>query len=160
MTFQIRSSAFESGQAIPKKHSGDGADVSPPLAWSSPPAGTAELALICDDPDAPTAEPWVHWVIYKIPADQTGLPEKVEPVQSPQAVAGALQGANSWPSGRTIGYRGPAPPPGHGTHHYHFKLYALDGPLKVKPGLTKAALLQAMAGHVLAETDLVGTYRR
>lgn len=160
MTFQIHSTAFESGQPIPTKHSGDGADVSPPLVWSSPPAGTAELALICDDPDAPTAEPWVHWVIYKMPADQTGLPENVEPVQTSQAIPGVLQGANSWPSGRTIGYRGPAPPPGHGTHHYHFKLYALDAPLKVKPGLTKAALLQAMTGHILAEAELMGTYRR
>jgi hypothetical protein len=160
MTMQISSIAFEGGKRVPTRHTGDGVDVSPPLTWSSLPEGTAELALICDDPDAPTAEPWVHWVIYKIPADQSGLPEKVEPVQSPKTVPGAMQGVNSWSSGRTVGYRGPAPPPGHGTHHYHFTLYALDGPLKVKPGLTKAGLLAAMSGHILAEAELVGTYER
>lgn len=160
MTFQIRSSAFEAGHPIPKKHTGDGTDVSPPLSWSSPPQGTAELALICDDPDAPTAEPWVHWVIYRIPAEQPGLPEGVEPVQGPKAVPAALQGTNSWSSGRKIGYRGPAPPPAHGTHHYHFTLYALDTPVKAKPGCSKTTLLAAMAGHILAEADLVGTYER
>lgn len=160
MTLGITSSAFENGAAIPKKHTGDGVDLSPPLAWSSLPEGTAELALLCDDPDAPTPEPWVHWVIYKIPKDQPGLPEGVEPVQTPKALAGVLQGANSWSAGNTVGYRGPAPPPGHGTHHYHFTLYALDTPLQLKPGLSKAALLAAMRGHILAEAELVGAYER
>lgn len=160
MAFQIQSSAFDDGQPVPKRHTGDGLDISPPIEWSSLPEGTAELALICDDPDAPTAEPWVHWVIYKIPASLPGLPEKVEPVLSPKTVAGAVQGVNSWSSGRTVGYRGPAPPPGHGTHHYHFTLYALDAPLKARPSLTKAGLLAAMAGHILAEAELVGTYER
>ena len=160
MTLKITSSAFENGATIPKKHTGDGVDLSPPLVWSSLPEGTAELALICDDPDAPTPQPWVHWVIYKIPTDQAGLPEAVEPVQDPKALAGVLQGANSWSAGNTVGYRGPAPPPGHGTHHYHFTLYALDAPLQVRPGLTKAALLAAMRGHILAEAELVGVYER
>ncbi len=160
MTFEIRSSAFEPGQPIPRRHSGEGADLSPSLTWSSPPEGTAELALICDDPDAPSPEPWVHWVIYKIPANQPGLPEGVDPVQSPSEVPGALQGANSWSSGRKIAYRGPAPPPGHGTHHYHFTLYALDTPIGPEPGLTKTALLTAMADHILAQTELIGTYER
>jgi Raf kinase inhibitor-like YbhB/YbcL family protein len=160
MPLHISSSAFEAGQPIPKKHTGDGTDVSPPLAWSSLPEGTVELALICDDPDAPTAEPWVHWVLYKIPFDQPGLPENVEPVQSPAGIPGAAQGINSWSSGRTIGYRGPAPPPGHGTHHYHFTLYALNAPLMVKPGLSKTALLATLSGHVLEVAELVGTYER
>ena len=158
--FQITSNAFEDGAPIPKKYTGDGVDLSPPLAWSSLPEGTAELALICDDPDAPTPRPWVHWVIYKIPKDQPGLPEGVEPVQDPKALAGVLQGANSWSAGNTVGYRGPAPPPGHGTHHYHFTLYALDAPLQARPGLSKAALLAAIRGHILAEAELVGTYER
>jgi Raf kinase inhibitor-like YbhB/YbcL family protein len=160
MTFQINSSAFSAGQPIPKRHSGDGEDISPPLAWTSLPEGTAELALICDDPDAPTAEPWVHWVIYKIPVDQAGLPEEVEPIKVPGEVPGALQGVNSWPSGQKIGYRGPAPPPGHGTHHYHFTLYALDAPLTVKSGLSKEALLTAMSDHVIEKAELIGTYER
>lgn len=160
MPIQLSSSVFEADQQIPTKYTGDGADVSPPLTWSFLPENTVELALICDDPDAPTAEPWVHWVIYKIPADQPGLPENVEPIHSPGEIPGAAQGINSWSSGRTVGYRGPAPPPGHGTHHYHFKIFALDTSLKVKPGLSKTALLAAISGHVLEVGELVGTYER
>ena len=160
MPIQLSCSVFEANHPIPEKYTGDGTDVSPPLTWSALPEGTVDLALICDDPDAPTAEPWVHWVIYKIPGNQSGLPEGVEPVRSPGEIPGAAQGLNSWPSGRTIGYRGPAPPPGHGAHHYHFKLYALDTSLKAKPGLSKTALLAAISGHVLEVAELVGTYER
>jgi Raf kinase inhibitor-like YbhB/YbcL family protein len=157
MSLSITSTAFQAGQSIPKKHTGEGADVSPPLAWSHLPAGTVELALICDDPDAPRPEPWVHWVIYKIPATATGLPENVAKVPEWKDPPGALQGRNSW--GR-VGYGGPMPPPGHGTHHYHFTLYALDTPLKVGAGLAKDELLAAMTGHVLADAELIGTYAR
>ena len=156
--FTLRSSAFESQQVIPRKYTGDGADVSPPLAWSSPPADTREFALIVDDPDAPTATPWVHWVIYRIPRTATGLPEHVPPELRVAKPLGAAQGANSWPEG--IGYRGPAPPQGHGVHHYHFRLYALDTALKCEPGLTKDELLVAIDGHVLAQATLVGAYQR
>lgn len=124
------------------------------------PPGTRELALICDDPDAPTPQPWVHWVIYKISPDVTGLPEGVPPATCIDHPVSALQGRNSWSSGRTTGYRGPAPPPRHGTHHYHFRLYALDAPLTLNAGVDKAALLGAMQGHILAEAELVGTYSR
>ncbi len=160
MKIELTSSAFAKGHSIPTKYTGEGADVSPPLSWSGLPEGTQELALICDDPDAPTAEPWVHWVIYKIPLEQAGLPEGVEPVKRPREVAGAMQGLNSWPSGQKIGYRGPAPPRGHGTHHYHFTLYALDAPLDVQTGLDKGALLEAMSGHVIGKAEVVGTYGR
>ncbi|MGI6419066.1 MAG: YbhB/YbcL family Raf kinase inhibitor-like protein [Thermoguttaceae bacterium] len=160
MAFEITSSAFEAGKRIPIKYTEDGDDVSPPLAWSSLPDGTAELALICDDPDAPTPQPWVHWVIYKVPLEQAGLPEGVEPVKRPREVPGAMQGLNSWPSGQKIGYRGPAPPRGHGTHHYHFTLYALDARLDVQTGLDKEALLEAMSGHVIGKAEVVGTYGR
>lgn len=159
MTISLTSAAFGDSQPIPKKYTGDGEDVSPAIAWGELPAGTRELALVCDDPDAPTAQPWVHWVIYKIPADAKGLPENVPAESKVAALKGALQGLNSWPSGQRIGYRGPAPPPGK-THHYHFHLYALDAPLDVKPNLDKGALLQAMQGRVIGEGLLTGTYRR
>ena len=157
MKLTVKSTAFAEGQVIPKKYTGEGQDVSPPLSWSGLPAETKELALICDDPDAPRAEPWVHWVIYKIPAAAAGLPENVARTEKVREPAGALQGKNSWGK---IGYGGPMPPPGHGVHHYHFKLYALDAALEVPGGLTKDELVKRMKGHVLAEGELIGTYRR
>jgi Raf kinase inhibitor-like YbhB/YbcL family protein len=160
MGMTIESAAFAGGEPVPRKHTGDGEDVSPSLSWQGVPDGTKELALICDDPDAPTPKPWVHWVIYKIPPETQSLPEDVPPSSRLESPITACQGRNSWSSGRTIGYRGPAPPPGHGTHHYHFKLYALDGELDVNPGIDKSALLEAMSGHILAEAELVGTYQR
>ena len=159
MSMTIGSDAFVEGQAVPQRHSGDGEDVSPGLRWSNLPAGTKELALICDDPDAPTPQPWVHWVIYCIPPDATGLTEGVPRKGLLDDPPGAMQGINSWPSDN-VGYRGPAPPPGHGVHHYHFKLYALDAELGLKSGLTKEALLKAMDGHVLGQGELIGTYQR
>ena len=135
MTIQITSSAFAQGHPIPKKYTGEGDDVSPPLSWSEIPEGTKELVLICDDPDAPTAEPWVHWVIYKIPADAKGLPEGVPRKPRLKEPPGAVQGKNSWPASEAIGYRGPMPPPGHGVHHYYFKLYALGRPIDGRAGL-------------------------
>ena len=160
MTLQVTSAAFLQGQPIPKKYTGEGDDISPPLAWSAVPQGTKELALICDDPDAPSAEPWVHWVIYRIPADAKGLPEGVARKPKPKEPASAMQGKNSWAEGENIGYRGPMPPKGHGVHHYYFKLYALDAPLAVEPGLDKTAVLQKLRGHVLAEGAVMGTYER
>ncbi len=155
MSIQITSSAFTQGQPIPKKYTGEGVDVSPPLSWSNLPAGAKELALICDDPDAPNGD-WVHWVIYKIPAAAKGLPEGVAHDAKLKEPAGALQGDNSWPS---TGYRGPMPPPGK-THHYYFKLFALDAPLQAEPGLNKKALEEKMKGHVLGQGELMGTYKR
>jgi hypothetical protein len=160
MTLTVTSSAFPSGQPVPKQHTGDGADTSPPLKWSGAPEGTKEFAVICDDPDAPSAQPWVHWVIYGIPADVSSLPEGIPSDERLASPVAALQGKNSWPSGKTVGYRGPAPPPGHGVHHYHFKVYALDARLGLAAGLTKDKLLAAMQGHILATGELVGTYSR
>ncbi len=157
MNLTIQSPAFADNAVIPKRFTGDGEDVSPQLRWSDLPDGVKELALIVDDPDAPTPEPWVHWVIYKIPATATGLPENIAKTAALTAPEGALQGKNSWGN---IGYGGPAPPRGHGVHHYHFKLYALDTALSVQSGLTKTQLLAAMTGHILAEGELVGTYQR
>ncbi|MEN6458398.1 MAG: YbhB/YbcL family Raf kinase inhibitor-like protein [Thermoguttaceae bacterium] len=160
MTMQVTSKAFVHGQLIPKKYTGEGADLSPPLAWSNVPAAAKELALICDDPDAPVAEPWVHWVMYSIPADLKGLPEGVVRKPKPPEPAGVLQGVNGFTDGDIVGYRGPMPPVGHGIHHYHFKLYALDAPLNAEPGLDKKALLAKMRGRILAEGELIGTYER
>ncbi|MFH0793516.1 MAG: YbhB/YbcL family Raf kinase inhibitor-like protein [bacterium] len=145
----LRSSAFEPGARIPKKYSGEGSDTSPALMWEGTPDGTKEFALVCDDPDAPTAEPWVHWIVYGIPAGRGSLPEG--------SAAGNKEGKNSW--GR-ISYGGPMPPPGHGTHRYFFRLYALDKTLDLKPGATKKELLSAMKDHILAQGELMGTYSR
>ena len=153
----VQSSAFSDQGAIPKKHTCEGRDLSPPLSWSGVPAVAKTLALIVDDPDAPSPEPWVHWVLYKIPANLREIPEGIPPARSVTKPSGLLQGKNSWGG---VGWRGPSPPRGHGVHHYHFKLYALDVPMPDKAGLEKRALLEAMKGHVLGEVEIVGTYQR
>ena len=157
MVMTVRSDAFASGRAIPRRYTEDGEDLSPPLTWTGLPQGVKELALIVDDPDAPRTEPWVHWVLYKIPAEVQTLSEGLPPTPTLEVPPGARQGKNSW---GTDGYRGPAPPRGHGTHHYHFRLYALDAPLALAPGLDKPGLLEAMKRHIVAEAELVGTYER
>lgn len=157
MSLILRSSAFADGQPIPRRYTGDGEDLSPPLSWTGLPPQAASLALIVDDPDAPTSEPWVHWVIYNLSADEQGLVEGIPPTARVVSPAGATQGKNSWGS---VGYRGPAPPKGHGTHHYIFRLFAVDADLDLPPGLDKGALLTTMRGHVVAEAKLVGTYHR
>jgi Raf kinase inhibitor-like YbhB/YbcL family protein len=156
MTINITSSAFKSGDMIPKKYSGEDKDVSPALSWSNVPAEAKELALIVDDPDAPTPQPWVHWVVYNIPANTTNLPEAV-PAEEPLKTPAATQGKNDFGN---VGYGGPMPPPGHGTHHYHFKLYALNAPLNLKTGAKKKELLDAMKGKIIAQGELIGTYER
>ena len=160
MNIVITSTAFKQGEPIPREHTGEGADRSPLLQWTNLPEGTKELALICDDPDAPVAEPWVHWVLYKLPATTKGLPEGMPQKPQLKEPAGALQGKNGWPEGQNIGYRGPMPPKGHGTHHYYFRLYALGKPIDAQPGLDKKALLAKIRDHVLAEGVLMGTYER
>lgn len=160
MTLSLRSDAFTDQQQIPVRYTGDGADVSPPLAWDAVPAGTREFALLCDDPDAPTPQPWVHWVLYNLPADCRSLPEGLSGAASLLAASGARQGRNSWTSGQVIGYRGPAPPRGHGRHHYHFRLIALDAPLKLRMGVSAVELQRAMQGHILETGELVGLYSR
>lgn len=152
MTIQITSPVFEAGGPIPQKYSCDGENLSPPLAWSGVPGGTAGLALIMDDPDAP-AGTWVHWIVYDIAPETTGLPENV-PADGPVPGDG-IQGKNSW---NRTGYGGPCPP--RGTHRYFFKLYALDTILSPGTSLDKDKLLKAMAGHILAQGQLMGTYRR
>ena len=145
----ISSSAFKNGESIPKEYTGEGEDMLPPLSWSGVPEGTKELALICDDPDAPRAKPWVHAVLYKIPAANTSVAEgSLDP---------AVWGKNDF---GTNGYGGPMPPRGHGVHRYYFKLYALDTNVDLPPGASKEELLKAMEGHILGEAELMGTYER
>jgi Raf kinase inhibitor-like YbhB/YbcL family protein len=161
---KLESSAFCDGDRIPAEHTADGSDFSPELCWTDVPQGARSLALICDDPDAPSrrkpaAEPWVHWIIFNVPAESCRLPTAIERIAEPTNIPGALQGVNSWPL-RNMGYRGPAPPAGSGTHRYFFRLYALDEMLPLEAGVGKQRLLRAMAGHVLAECQLVGTYER
>ena len=153
MELKLTSPTFQPDGMIPGKFTCDGADVSPALKWSDPPSGTQSLALIMDDPDAP-GRTWVHWVLYDLPADARELPEGV-PKQN-KLQSGALQGNNDFPK---IGYGGPCPPRGP-AHRYFFKLYALDAKTGLKPGATKAELEKAMKGHILAQTELVGRYRR
>lgn len=155
----VTSPTLKAGDTIPRDYTADGKNVSPPLQWSGAPASTKEFAVILDDPDVPMPQPFVHWVIYKIPGTATGLPENIpiDPAASmPAEIAGAVQGLSGFK--RPI-YRGPAPPPGK-PHHYHFKVYALDAVLDLKPGLTKAELLEAIKGHVVGEGELVAIYER
>ena len=153
----LQSSAFQNGDRIPIRHTGDGEDHSPPLTWSIPPPSTRELVLLCDDPDAPRTEPWVHWVIYNLPLGHSELPEGIPKVGVLTEPRGALQGVNSWGN---LGYGGPAPPAGHGQHRYYFRLYALSSPLAVGAGLSKPELLRKIEGLVVARGELMGTYSR
>ena len=153
---KLKSPSIVQGHEIPTPFTVNGKDISPKLEWSDVPDGLKEFALIMDDPDAPSPKPWVHWVIYSIPGNLRELPEGIARVPEHK---GMKQGTNSWPS-NNVGYRGPAPPPGHGTHHYHFKLYALDTNLNLPVSASKEQVLNAMKGHVLAETELIGTFKR
>jgi Raf kinase inhibitor-like YbhB/YbcL family protein len=152
-TITLTSPAFAAGAPIPKKYTCDGKDASPPLKWGGVPLGTRSLALICDDPDAPSGT-WVHWVIYAIPPATVDLPEGV-PARATLS-SGARQGTNDF---KRTGYGGPCPPPGT-PHHYVFRIYALDQAPALGPGATQADLLRAMQGHVLSQGQLMGTYRR
>ncbi len=156
---KLISPAFEHGARIPRKHTGEGEDVSPPLRWEGAPPGTRAFALICDDPDAERVAGivWDHWLIWNLPAETRDLPENVARTPTLPALGGARQGRNSWP--RT-GYNGPMPPPGSGPHRYRFRLYALNAPLDVAPNARRPALEAAMQGRVLAEAELVGLYER
>ncbi|NDC37520.1 MAG: YbhB/YbcL family Raf kinase inhibitor-like protein [Proteobacteria bacterium] len=150
-SLSVGSDAFTDHCAIPSSYTADGEDLSPPLQWEHPPLGTKEFALIVDDPDAPSKSPWVHWVVYGIPGSMHDLPRGVT-----VGYAGLRQGKNSW---RTLGYRGPNPPPGR-MHHYRFTLYALDTALELSEGASAEELTNAMQGHILERRILTGTYGR
>lgn len=156
MTLALTSTAFDNNGEIPANYTCQGNDVSPPLAWSGVPDTAASLVLIVDDPDAPDPEApkmtWVHWVLYNIPPSATGLPEKAASSDLPE---GTEEGLNDW--GRT-GYGGPCPPVGR--HRYFHKLYVLDKKIEGLQQPTKADIEAAMKGHIVAQTELVGTYQK
>jgi Raf kinase inhibitor-like YbhB/YbcL family protein len=152
MAIKVTSASFTEGGMIPKQYTCDGKDVSPPLAWSGVPDGAKSISLICDDPDAPMGT-WVHWVLFNLAPKTNGLAEGVP--SSKTLENAAKHGTNDF---RRFGYGGPCPPGG--THRYYFKVYALDRMLDLDPGVTKADLVEAMKGHILAEGQLMGRYKR
>ncbi len=149
---EITSTAFAQGELIPKKYTCDDVNISPPLKWHGAPTGTKSFALIADDPDAPIGT-WVHWVLFNLPADVRELAENFPPKKNFEN--GAAHGKNDFGK---YGYGGPCPPGG--THRYYFKLYALDDKLDLQPGCTKKDLLQTIKNHTLAESQLMGKYKR
>jgi len=151
----LHSDAFAFGATIPRPYTCDGRDVSPSLTWDGIPQGTRSFALIVDDPDAPRG-PFVHWVLFNIPAGRTTLPEGVPP--QPEVPGIGLQGHNDFGVG-VLGYRGPCPPPGK-PHRYVFHLYALDTSLHLRPGIAATDLRRMVKGHVLAYGEYMGRYAR
>jgi Raf kinase inhibitor-like YbhB/YbcL family protein len=147
MALRVSSPAFSNGAAIPSKYTCDGQNVAPPLEWSGVPERSKSVAVICDDPDAPSGT-FTHWVLYNIPASTHSLPEH------PSI---GISGVNSF--GKT-GFGGPCPPRNDDVHHYHFRVYALDIDSLGAAGLSKENVLEAMNGHVVAEGELVATYKR
>ncbi len=158
-TFIVGSPTMVTGELMPRAYSPDGPNLSPPLTWRGLPEGTRQLAVLCQDHGAGSPRPWVHWIIYNIPASARGLPEGIPFDASdavPNEIAGAVQGNNGW--GLPM-YRGPAPPVG-SVHHYHFVVFALDAELDLAPGLTRSELLDAIDGHVIGRGDMVPIYQR
>ena len=153
MALELKSPAFKNGEFIPAKYTCKGKGVSPPLEWGDIPEGTKTLALISDDPDAPMGT-WVHWVLYDMPGDKKSLPEAVK--KDDILDDGSKQGMTDF--GRP-GYGGPCPPPG-AAHRYFFRLYALDSKLDLKPKLTKKKLLDAIEGHIIEKSELMGKFKR
>jgi len=145
---RLEAAAFGAHGSIPARHTGDGDDVAPALSWSGVPEGTASFAIVSHDPDAPLVDGFTHWLAYGIPGDARDLPEGGGQV---------VQGRNSF--GNTT-YNGPAPPPGHGPHHYYFWIYALDQALDLEPGLERRELLDRIEDNVIEQARIVGTYER
>jgi len=157
-SFTLKSPAFADGDTIPMKYTCDGDDVSPPLKWEKPPAGTHSFVLICEDPDAPLGT-WVHWVLFNIPANIRSLPENFSMPRNniKDSRPGIIvEGINDF---RQLGYGGPCPPAGP-FHRYFFKLYALNTALALKTGALKSDVEAAMKDHVLAEAVIIGKYSR
>ncbi|MGY6502796.1 MAG: YbhB/YbcL family Raf kinase inhibitor-like protein [Acidimicrobiales bacterium] len=146
---QITSPAFGHGERIPDRHTTNGDDVSPELSWTGAPDGTRAFALVCHDPDAPLTDGFTHWVVAGIPGDATSIPEG--------GGAAFTQGTTDFGAEQ---YNGPAPPPGHGTHHYFFHLYALSDEVEVPAGISRAELLERIDSSILVQARLVGTYDR
>lgn len=145
----VTSPAFAHGERIPDRHTCNGEDVSPELIWSGAPEGTAEFVVICHDPDAPLTDGFTHWVLWGVPGDAEGVPEGGGSAHS--------EGTSDFGAQQ---FNGPAPPPGHGTHHYFFHVYALESPTDLPEGATRADVLEAIDPLILAQARIVGTYSR
>jgi Raf kinase inhibitor-like YbhB/YbcL family protein len=156
-SFTVSSPAFKDGQSIPEEFTAYGKGKSIPLNWSRLPSGTRSIAVVMDDPDAKTPQPFVHWVIYNIAADAKGLDAGLPTNPRLDSPKGALQGSNGT---KATGYFGPRPPQGDPPHHYQIKVYALTQVLKIDPGVDEEALLKAMQGHVLGQGHLMGTVQK
>ncbi len=154
-TLTLSSTSFAAGGPIADRFTPQGENVSPDLSWSGVPEGTRELVLLVEDPDAPFPSPFVHWILHHVPPTVTSLPVGVPTTPVVESLRSAVQGTND---AKTIGFYGPQPPLGHGVHHYHFQLFALDVILQKGPEATRDDLAQMMEGHVLADGELVGTY--
>jgi Raf kinase inhibitor-like YbhB/YbcL family protein len=155
----VQSPALKTGEPMPRDYTPDGRNISPPLSWSNLPPGTRKLAVVCADFGAGSPPPWVHWIIYNIPATAKGLPAglPIDPAAPmPGEIAGAVLGLNGW---RRAIYRGPAPPAGT-PHIYYFTVYALDADVNFEPNLTRAQLLEAMSGHIIGQGEIVPIYER
>jgi Raf kinase inhibitor-like YbhB/YbcL family protein len=155
MDIELLSSGFREGEASPIQYTCDGANISPPLRWGGIPKNSQSLAIICEDPDAPSGV-FVHWVIFNLPPIVADLPEAA-PTTEELAESGAIQGMNDF---NNIGYDGPCPPPGSKPHRYFFHLYALDTKLRLQAGATKQEFERAAENHIIAEGSLMGTYKR
>lgn len=148
-TIEVRSIAFEPDAALPVSCTADGVGAPPPLRWDNVPPFAQSLVLCCEDPDAPALEPFLHWLVYGIPADVTGIDAQS---QHDWRIAKNSRGDASFTPA--------APPSGHGLHHYHFQVFALDTTITLEPGADRGDLFEVMTGHVLAWGELVGTYQR
>ncbi|MFW5829694.1 MAG: YbhB/YbcL family Raf kinase inhibitor-like protein [Planctomycetota bacterium] len=151
MSLHLESPAFTPGEHLPQHyaHAPVGDDISPPLRWSKAPEGTRSFALICDDPDAPMEQPFVHWLLYGIPPQEQRLTEGDGPRFK--------QGRNDFDQ---LGWGGPLPPEGHGVHRYYFRLFALDTEIDLGNGASKDELMAAMEGHIIDKAETVGCFER
>lgn len=148
-TIEVTSDAFTHGAPLPRSATADGEGVPPTIRWSALPASARSVVVVCEDPDAPFPQPFAHWMVYGVPATAHEVTE--------YTVADFRQGMNTMLKNE---FAPAAPPPGHGPHHYHFQVFALDVELPFEPGAGRSALLHAMKDHVVAWGELVGTYER
>ena len=151
---EVRSADFDAEGPIPERNAGSGGNRSPALSWTRV-EGAGAYAIIVEDPDAPRERPFVHWLIWNIPGNASELPAGLQVAQHPNGPEGPVQGRNDHGD---YGWFGPQPPPGHGVHHYHIQVFALDGPLTLRPDADLRALTQAMQGRIIADGEMVGTY--
>jgi len=149
----VTSKTVTDGKPVPTNHTGDGKDASPALSWSKVPATAKSIAITCEDPDAPGGT-WFHWILFNLPPGTTSLKEGLE--KKPTLPDGSGQGTNDFGK---VGYNGPAPPKG-AEHHYHYKIFALDNKLNLKPGCDKKQFYEALSGHVVGRGKLTGLYKR